>query len=133
LVASTKNKLAIIGLGYVGLPLAVSFGKKIQTIGFDINAARIEELNQGKDHTLEVSPQELKSVTNLSFSSNPQDIAGCNYIIVTVPTPIDKNKQPDLTPLRKASEMIGNVISPGTTVIYESTVYPGATGFWLGI
>ena len=122
-----NNKLAIIGLGYVGLPLAVSFGKKCQTLGFDINAARIEELNQGQDHTLEVSPEELKSVTNLSFSSNPEDIADCNYIIVTVPTPIDKNKQPDLTPLRKASEMIGKVISAGTTVIYESTVYPGAT------
>lgn len=126
-VQSTENKLAIIGLGYVGLPLAVSFGKKLPTLGFDINAARIEELNQGQDHTLEVSSEELQNVTNLSFSSNPQDIAGCNYIIVTVPTPIDKNKQPDLTPLRKASEMIGKVISAGTTVIYESTVYPGAT------
>lgn len=126
-VQSTENKLAIIGLGYVGLPLAVSFGKKLPTLGFDINASRIEELNQGQDHTLEVSSEELQNVTNLSFSSNPQDIAGCNYIIVTVPTPIDKNKQPDLTPLRKASEMIGKVISAGTTVIYESTVYPGAT------
>ncbi|WP_299084335.1 Vi polysaccharide biosynthesis UDP-N-acetylglucosamine C-6 dehydrogenase TviB [uncultured Paraglaciecola sp.] len=122
-----EKRIAIIGLGYVGLPLAVSFGKKCKTLGFDINTARIEELNQGQDHTLEVSPEELKSVTNLSFSSNPQDIADCNYIIVTVPTPIDKNKQPDLTPLRKASEMIGKVISAGTTVIYESTVYPGAT------
>lgn len=124
---STDNKLAIIGLGYVGLPLAVSFGKKLPTLGFDINVARIEELNQCQDHTLEVSSEELQGVTNLSFSSNPEDIAGCNYIIVTVPTPIDKNKQPDLTPLRKASEMIGKVISAGTTVIYESTVYPGAT------
>ena len=124
---SAENNLAIIGLGYVGLPLAVSFGKKIQTLGFDINTARIDELNQGQDHTLEVTPEELKSVVNLTFSCDPADIAGCNYIIVTVPTPIDKNKQPDLTPLRKASEMIGKVISPGTTVIYESTVYPGAT------
>lgn len=123
----TDRKLAIIGLGYVGLPLAVAFGNKYSTLGFDINAKRIDELNTGLDHTLEVSPEELKSVVNLTFSCDPADIADCNYIIVTVPTPIDKNKQPDLTPLRKASEMIGKVISPGTTVIYESTVYPGAT------
>jgi UDP-N-acetyl-D-galactosamine dehydrogenase len=124
---TTEKKLAIIGLGYVGLPLAVAFGNKFQTLGFDINVKRIDELNKGLDHTLEVSPEELQSVANLQFSCEPQDIAQCNYIIVTVPTPIDKNKQPDLTPLRKASEMIGKVIQPGTTVIYESTVYPGAT------
>lgn len=123
----TEKKLAIIGLGYVGLPLAVAFGNKFSTLGFDINVKRIEELNKGLDHTLEVSSEELQSVSNLKFSSEPQDITSCNYIIVTVPTPIDKNKQPDLTPLRKASEMIGKVIQPGTTVIYESTVYPGAT------
>ena len=128
MVADDKNnKLAIIGLGYVGLPLAVAFGKKFSTLGFDINPQRIEELQGGVDHTLEVSSEELKSVPDLAFSCDPSDIAGCNYIIVTVPTPIDKNKQPDLTPLRKASEMIGKVITAGTTVIYESTVYPGAT------
>lgn len=128
MVAEDKNnKLAIIGLGYVGLPLAVAFGKKLPTIGFDINPQRIEELKSGVDHTLEVSSEELTSVDKLAFSCDPEDIAGCNYIIVTVPTPIDKNKQPDLTPLRKASEMIGKVITPGTTVVYESTVFPGAT------
>ena len=122
-----NTKIAIIGLGYVGLPLAVAFGKKFPTLGFDINEARIEELKQGKDHTLEVSEQELANVNDLSFSSNPADIADCDYIIVTVPTPIDKNKQPDLTPLRKASEMIGKVVKSGATIIYESTVFPGAT------
>ncbi|WP_404828190.1 Vi polysaccharide biosynthesis UDP-N-acetylglucosamine C-6 dehydrogenase TviB [Fluctibacter corallii] len=122
-----NTKIAVIGLGYVGLPLAVAFGKKFTTIGFDINQARIEELKSGHDHTLEVSDEELASVKSLSYSCNPQDIADVDYIIVTVPTPIDKNKQPDLTPLVKASEMIGGVITKGTTVIYESTVYPGAT------
>lgn len=120
-------KIAILGLGYVGLPLAVSFGKKYPTVGFDINQQRVDELTSGVDHTLEVSSEELKDVANLTFSCTPEDISDCNYIIVTVPTPIDKNKQPDLTPLRKASEMIGKVISPGATVVYESTVYPGAT------
>lgn len=121
------SSIAIIGLGYVGLPLAVSFGKKIKTIGFDINASRIDELKSGVDHTLEVSSEELASTEHLMFSCQSEDIGGCDYIIVTVPTPIDKNKQPDMTPLRKASEMIGKVIQRGTTVIYESTVYPGAT------
>lgn len=125
---SDKNKkLAIIGLGYVGLPLAVSFGRKFHTLGFDINPQRIEELKNGVDHTLEVSSEELANVNDLTFSSDPSDLAGYDYIIVTVPTPIDKNKQPDLTPLRKASEMIGKVITAGCTVVYESTVYPGAT------
>lgn len=123
----SNTKIAIIGLGYVGLPLAVAFGKKYNTVGFDINQHRIEELKSGVDHTLEVSEQELASVENLTFSCEPSDIGSCDYIVVTVPTPIDKNKQPDLTPLRKASEMIGKVITKGTTVVYESTVYPGAT------
>ncbi|GAC12848.1 Vi polysaccharide biosynthesis UDP-N-acetylglucosamine C-6 dehydrogenase TviB [Aliiglaciecola lipolytica] len=122
-----EKRIGIIGLGYVGLPLAVSFGKKFSTLGFDINKQRIEELNRGEDHTLEVSPEELKSVTSLRFSSTPEDLAQCDFIIVTVPTPIDKNRQPDLTPLKKASEMIGKVLKSGATVIYESTVYPGAT------
>ncbi|WJG08454.1 Vi polysaccharide biosynthesis UDP-N-acetylglucosamine C-6 dehydrogenase TviB [Aliiglaciecola sp. LCG003] len=126
-----QNKLAkcigIIGLGYVGLPLAVAFGKQYRTIGFDINQQRIAELNRGEDHTLEVSAQELSSVNDLSFSYDSEDLSQCDYIIVTVPTPIDKNRQPDLTPLRRASEMIGKILQAGTTVIYESTVYPGAT------
>ncbi len=121
------KRIAIIGLGYVGLPLAVAFGKKFTTVGFDINQQRISELKGGQDHTLEVSPEELASVTQLEFSSDPASLSSCDYIIVTVPTPIDKNRQPDLTPLRKASEMIGKIIRKGTTVIYESTVFPGAT------
>ncbi len=128
MTAIEKNPcIGIVGLGYVGLPLAVAFGKKYQTIGFDINQQRINELKSGQDHTLEVSEEELASVTSLQFSCEPTELAKCDYIIVTVPTPIDKNRQPDLTPLRKASEMIGKIISKGTVVIYESTVYPGAT------
>ena len=120
-------RVAIIGLGYVGLPLAVAFGRKFPTIGFDINQSRIEELNQGKDHTLEVSPEELTSSENLSFTANLETLKRANFYIVTVPTPIDKNKQPDLTPLQKASESLAKVISNGDIVVYESTVYPGAT------
>lgn len=123
----TNKRIGVIGLGYVGLPLAVAFGKKYATLGFDINQQRIDELKRGEDHTLEVSPEELADVVSLEFSSSPQDLSDCDYIIVTVPTPIDKNRQPDLTPLRKASEMIGKVIKSGAIVIYESTVYPGAT------
>lgn len=122
-----NNKIAIIGLGYVGLPLAVSFGKKTPTVGFDINEHRVEQLKAGIDSTLEVDSEELSQASNLTFTTDPSDLGACNYIIVTVPTPIDANKQPDMTPLRKASEMIGKVITAGTTVIYESTVYPGAT------
>jgi UDP-N-acetyl-D-galactosamine dehydrogenase len=122
-----KLLIGVIGLGYVGLPLAVSFGKKYQTLGFDINHKRIEELQAGQDHTLEVDSKELLSCALLSFSSEPTDLSACDYIIVTVPTPIDSNKQPDTAPLRMASEMIGKVIRKGTIVIYESTVYPGAT------
>lgn len=123
----TNKRIGVIGLGYVGLPLAVAFGKKYATLGFDINQQRIDELKRGEDHTLEVSPEELADVVSLEFSCSPQDLSDCDYIIVTVPTPIDKNRQPDLTPLRKASEMIGKVIKSGAIVIYESTVYPGAT------
>ena len=122
-----KNKIALIGLGYVGLPLAVEFGKKFETIGFDINEARIQELTEGKDSTLEVEPDELKLATKLSYTTNADDIRDCNIYIVTVPTPIDKHKRPDLTPLVKASEMIGKLLTAGDIVIYESTVYPGAT------
>lgn len=122
-----ENKIAIIGLGYVGLPLAVEFGKKFETIGFDIIEARIEELKSGKDSTLEVQSDELEQANRLSFTTNIDDINQCNIYIVTVPTPIDKHKQPDLTPLIKASETVGKVLAQGDVVIYESTVYPGAT------
>jgi len=120
-------KLAIIGLGYVGLPLAVEFAKKRSVVGFDINQARIDALKTGHDATLEVSDEELAEATGLSYSANLQDLAACNTYIVTVPTPIDEHKQPDLTPLVKASETIGKVLKKGDIVIYESTVYPGAT------
>lgn len=120
-------KLAIIGLGYVGLPLAVEFGKKYPTLGFDINENRLKELREGKDHTLEVSSEELAEASKLSFSSSMSDLEKCNVYIVTVPTPINKHRQPDLTPLIKASETIGKALKKGNVVIYESTVYPGAT------
>ena len=120
-------KLAIIGLGYVGLPLAIEFGKKRSVVGFDINQVRVDELKSGQDHTLEASPAELSEATHLSFTTNLEDLRRCNCFIVTVPTPIDEHKQPDLTPLIKASETIGKVLKVGDLVIYESTVYPGAT------
>ena len=120
-------KLSIIGLGYVGLPLAVEFGKKYQTTGFDINSTRVMELNNFIDSTLEVSKAELTEATRLSFSSNIEDLKDSNVYIVTVPTPIDSHNQPDLTPLIKASKMLGKVIKSGDIIIYESTVYPGAT------
>src|SRR5690606_25747613 len=120
-------KLAVVGLGYVGLPLAVEFGKRRPVLGFDINARRIEELREGRDHTLEVEPDELKSAAQLRFSAEAEALAEANVFIVTVPTPIDQYKQPDLTPLVRASETIGRVLKRGDIVIYESTVYPGAT------
>jgi len=120
-------KIGIIGLGYVGLPLAVEFGKQYPTVGFDINQARVDELASGKDHTLECSPEELASATDLTFSTDINDLGDCNVYIVTVPTPVDAQKRPDLTPLEKASETLGKVVSKGDVVIYESTVYPGAT------
>ena len=120
-------KLGIIGLGYVGLPLAVEFGKKRPVIGFDINQKRITELKSGADHTLEVSPEELQEAKELSFTDELEPLRKCNCFIVTVPTPIDEHKRPDLTPLIKASQTIGKVLKPGDIVIYESTVYPGCT------
>ncbi len=123
----SELKLAIVGLGYVGLPLAVEFGKKRSVIGFDINVRRIAELQSGKDHTLETEPHELKEAVHLTFSTDPEALRQCNVFIVTVPTPIDEHKRPDLTPLIKASETIGKVLKAGDIVIYESTVYPGAT------
>lgn len=120
-------KLAIIGLGYVGLPLAVEFARKRPVVGFDINHARIDALRAGHDATLEVSDEELREAGGLAYTASLQDLAACNTYIVTVPTPIDEHKQPDLTPLVKASETIGKVLKKGDIVIYESTVYPGAT------
>ena len=120
-------KLAVIGLGYVGLPLAVEFGKKREVLGFDINPRRIAELNEGIDHTLEVEPDELKTATHLRYSCDASELAQANVFIVTVPTPIDEYKRPDLTPLIRASETIDKVLKRGDIVIYESTVYPGAT------
>ena len=123
----TDLKIGIIGLGYVGLPLAVEFGKKYKTLGFDINQARVTQLQNGHDTTLEVSDDELKQSPGLSYSNAVTDLESCNTYIVTVPTPIDEHKQPDLTPLIKASEMLGKVVKKGDVIIYESTVYPGAT------
>jgi UDP-N-acetyl-D-galactosamine dehydrogenase len=122
-----STKIAIIGLGYVGLPLAVEFGKKYDTVGFDINTARIDELRAGRDSTLEVDAEELAAALRLVFSADLDDLRRCNVFIVTVPTPIDSAKRPDLTPLVKASETLGKVLKQGDIVVYESTVYPGCT------
>lgn len=122
-----EHDIAVIGLGYVGLPLAVEFGKHYNTIGFDINSTRVSELKAGFDSTLEVDSDELKSVDNLTYSSSLENIINCNVYIVTVPTPINKSNQPDLSPLLSASETVAKVLSKGDIVIYESTVYPGAT------
>ena len=121
------EKIGIIGLGYVGLPLAVEFGKVLNVVGFDINGDRIEELNRGYDRTREVDAQELKVADKLKYSSNVEDLKDVNYFIVTVPTPIDEFKNPDLTPLKGASKTVGGVLKKGDIVIYESTVYPGCT------
>jgi len=121
------DEIGIIGLGYVGLPLAVEFGKIGPTIGFDIQASRIEELNNGIDRTLEVTREELAEATELSYTCNASDLASCKVFIVTVPTPINQYKQPDLNPLVQASKTIGQVMKKGSVVIYESTVFPGAT------
>lgn len=122
-----NQKIAIIGLGYVGLPLAVEFGKMRPVLGFDINDARIAELHAGKDSTLEVTPEDLKASTNLEFSSDRSKLHECGIFIVTVPTPIDGANRPDLTPIIKASETVGKAMKAGAIVIYESTVYPGCT------
>ena len=120
-------KIALIGLGYVGLPLAVEFGKKYDTIGFDISQARVDELKSGEDSTLELEPEELALASQLSFTSVLEDLCNCTIFIVTVPTPIDEHKRPVLTPLERASLAIGNLLKQGDIVIYESTVFPGAT------
>ncbi len=121
------DKIGIIGLGYVGLPLAVEFGKVIDVVGFDINKERIDELKKGYDRTKEVEEADLKSATKLTYSSNLDDLKSVNYFIVTVPTPVDEYKKPDLTPLISASKTVGSVLKKGDIVIYESTVYPGCT------
>lgn len=120
-------KIAVIGLGYVGLPLAIAFGRKFDVTGFDIMDARVRELREGRDHTLEVSPEELASATRLTYTSDPQALEACHAFIVTVPTPIDVHKRPNLVPLVMASQTIGKYLKPGAVVVYESTVYPGAT------
>jgi len=121
------EKIGIIGLGYVGLPLAVEFGKKTEVIGFDINEERIKELREGFDRTREVETDELKAASKLKFSSDLKDLKEANYFIVTVPTPVDEFKTPDLKPLQSASKTVGSVLKKGDIVIYESTVYPGCT------
>ena len=122
-------KIAVIGLGYVGLPLAAAFSEKYEVTGFDVNAARIEELKSGYDRTLELSAEQMKKAieNGMKFSLNLDDIRGCNFFIVTVPTPIDKNKRPDLTPVIKATQSVAKVLKKGDIVVYESTVYPGVT------
>jgi UDP-N-acetyl-D-galactosamine dehydrogenase len=122
-----NSSIAVIGLGYVGLPLAVEFAKKREVIGYDISEIRINELKNGIDNTLETSSLELKNATHLSFTNNLEDLNECEIYIITVPTPVNKNKKPDLSPLKKASKSIGSILQKGNLVIYESTVYPGAT------
>jgi len=122
-----KLKVGVIGLGYVGLPLAVEFGRRFTTVGFDVKSARVDELRQGRDSTLETTPQELAEAGKLSFTTRLEDLRPCSVYVVTVPTPIDDYKRPDLTPLEKASESVGKVLKKGDVVVYESTVYPGCT------
>jgi UDP-N-acetyl-D-galactosamine dehydrogenase len=124
---NSNKTIAIIGLGYVGLPLAVEFGKQRSTLGFDINQVRINELQSGQDHTLECTPEDLQSATHLRYSANMADLQSAQIFIVTVPTPVDQANRPDMTPLVKASETVGKALKTGDIVIYESTVYPGAT------
>ena len=122
-----NKKIALIGLGYVGLPLAVEFGKHRTVVGFDINSSRINELKNGADSTLETTDQELKDAVHLSYTTSLDDVKDCEIFIITVPTPIDKHKRPDLAPLEKSSEAVGSILKKSDIVIYESTVYPGAT------
>jgi UDP-N-acetyl-D-galactosamine dehydrogenase len=125
---SLRNcKVGVVGLGYVGLPLAVEFGKHFRTVGFDIKAARVAELKKGRDSTLEVEPGDLRAAKGLSYTTDVKDLRGCQVYIVTVPTPIDDYKRPDLTPIVRASELLGGVLKKGDVVVFESTVYPGCT------
>ena len=127
MISESEIRIAVIGLGYVGLPLAVAFGSLFPTVGYDINEGRIRELKRGEDSTLEVDAEELASAKHLSCSSDINDLNACNVYVITVPTPIDKNKRPDLSPLERASALVGKVVGEGDVIIYESTVYPGAT------
>lgn len=122
-----QTRIGIIGLGYVGLPLAVEFGKTMATVGFDINAKRIDELKSGKDHTLEVSPEELKEAVKINYTNDLQALKSCNFFIVTVPTPVDEFKRPDLRPVESASRTLGQILKKGDVAVFESTVYPGCT------
>ncbi len=126
-IKNGESRIALIGLGYVGLPLAVEFGKKFDTVGFDVKADRLEALRKGIDGTLETSAEDLKAATRLRYSGNPEDLSDRDIFIVTVPTPVDKYNRPDLTPLYRASETVGKSMKKGAIVIYESTVYPGCT------
>jgi UDP-N-acetyl-D-galactosamine dehydrogenase len=126
-VKPKRRRIAVIGLGYVGLPLAVEFGKHYATVGFDISAARVAELKRGRDSTLEVPKEALRAAQRLDYTTQPAALKRCDFYVVTVPTPIDKYKQPDLTPLIAASQTVGRVLSKGDVVVYESTVYPGCT------
>ena len=123
----SNSRLAVIGLGYVGLPLAVQFGKELETVGFDIDSHRVSELRSGCDRTGEMSAQDLEMAVRLTLTTDTVSLRECNVFIVTVPTPVDDANRPDLTPLEKASATIGNVLKRGDVVIYESTVYPGTT------
>ena len=122
-----KLKIGIIGLGYVGLPLAVEFGKRYPTVGFDVKARRVAELDAGHDSTLETSKEELRNAKKLRFTSDPDALKDCNFYVVTVPTPVGEGNRPVLVPLRKASETLGGIIKKGDVIVFESTVYPGAT------
>ncbi|HUE48657.1 MAG TPA: Vi polysaccharide biosynthesis UDP-N-acetylglucosamine C-6 dehydrogenase TviB, partial [Steroidobacteraceae bacterium] len=126
-VDKRKLRIAVVGLGYVGLPLAVEFGKQYEATGFDVNPKRVAQLRRGRDLTLEITPAELKAAQRLSFTTDLARLKRCQVFIVTVPTPIDNYKQPDLGPLMRASESVGAVLRRGAVVIYESTVYPGCT------
>ncbi len=126
-IEAREARVAIIGLGYVGLPLAVEFGKQYEVVGFDINSRRLDELRAGHDRTLETTSEELRKATRLSYTHRIEDLRKTDVFIVTVPTPIDRHKRPDLTPLVKASETVGQALKPGAVVVYESTVYPGCT------
>ncbi len=126
-IGTTSTSIGIVGLGYVGLPLAVEFGKKIQTIGYDISEARVAELRRGKDSTLETDQRELKAARKLTFSTHARDLKKCNVFIITAPTPIDAYNRPDLTPVENASRTVGSLLKKGDVVIVESTVYPGCT------
>ncbi len=123
-IQNREAVIGVVGLGYVGLPLAVEFGKQFKTLGFDVNQERIDQLKAGTDHTRECSPEQLGSSTHLNFSTDQLELEACDIYIITVPTPIDENKTPDLRPLIGASTTVGEVLKPGNLVIYESTVYP---------